>query len=259
MLHIHHSNRLEALRDTLLAPRFDETGRLVELVAQYRAQRDEEIVDHGHALAMSAACEALSPAAAILSQWGGLAAIERLRRLDDALSGGDVDEDDEDAADAALAGYAGHLAALHAAILAAPRRLLVVAEAERHAELAEAVRIREALRSLLAGSNEEGSAAELRHHLERAAPVLTVTDVGQIEVSLRPSATVGQALTQLLAVAFRAQVGGQWSRLKICRNPDCQWAFYDAARNRKGTWCSMSECGNRLNNRTYRQRVRSST
>lgn len=126
-------------------------------------------------------------------------------------------------------------------------------------ELAEAVRIREALRSLLAGSNEEGSAAELRHHLERAAPVLTVTDVGQIEVSLRPSATVGQALTQLLAVAFRAQVGGQWSRLKICRNPDCQWAFYDAARNRKGTWCSMSECGNRLNNRTYRQRVRSST
>lgn len=184
-----HAGALTALlRDTLLAPRFDETGRLIELVAQYRAQRDEEIVDHGHALAMSAACEALSPAAAILSQWGGLAAIERLRRLDDALSGGDGDEDDEDAADAALAGYAGHLAALHAAILAAPRRLLVVAEAERHAELAEAVR------TLGAGPAADGAGtAPLTATPPASSPVQAWTVATQVNFCARAYPAVAAA------------------------------------------------------------------
>ncbi|TCO75777.1 hypothetical protein EV699_1405 [Plasticicumulans lactativorans] len=116
------------LRDTLLAPRFDEATRLRELVAQYRAQRDEELTERGHVLAMSAACAPLSPSAALLERWGGLASVQALRALDDAL-------DDP----AALAAYAADLAALHALIVAAPRRLLVVAEGERHAELEAAL------------------------------------------------------------------------------------------------------------------------
>ncbi len=118
----------ELMRDTLLAPRFDEHARLRELLAQYRAQRDEEITDHGHQLALAAATAALSPAAGLLARWDGLPGIRRLRALDDAL-------DDE----TALATYAGQLARLHAAIVSAPRRLLAIAEAERHAELGEAL------------------------------------------------------------------------------------------------------------------------
>lgn len=117
------------LQQTLLSPSFDELDRLAELVAQYRAQRDEEIVEHGHALAMGAASESLSPTAALLSQWAGLSAIERLRRLDDAL------ETDAEA----LAAYAQRLQALHQIILQAPRRLLVVAEAEQLASVEAAL------------------------------------------------------------------------------------------------------------------------
>ena len=46
----------------------------------------------------------------------------------------------------------------------------------------------------------------------------------------------------------------EWPRLKACRNPACQWAFYDASRNRSGRWCDMNVCGVRHKMRTYRQR-----
>ncbi|MGH2963155.1 MAG: CGNR zinc finger domain-containing protein, partial [Solirubrobacterales bacterium] len=58
----------------------------------------------------------------------------------------------------------------------------------------------------------------------------------------------------LVGVAFQAQVEGQWERLKLCRNDECRWAFFDSSRNRGGTWCEMSVCGNRIKNRHYRRR-----
>ena len=63
--------------------------------------------------------------------------------------------------------------------------------------------------------------------------------------------------SQLLAIAFQSQIEGTWPRLKLCRNPDCRWAFYDSSRNRSGSWCRMGQCGNRLKNRAYRERRRS--
>jgi hypothetical protein len=33
-----------------------------------------------------------------------------------------------------------------------------------------------------------------------------------------------------------------------------RWAFYDHARNRSRTWCSMDACGNRAKARAYRAR-----
>jgi predicted RNA-binding Zn ribbon-like protein len=47
---------------------------------------------------------------------------------------------------------------------------------------------------------------------------------------------------------------GTWSRLKVCMNDECAWAFYDHARNRSGKWCEMSVCGNRMKARAYRAR-----
>ena len=42
--------------------------------------------------------------------------------------------------------------------------------------------------------------------------------------------------------------------VKACPADDCRWAFYDRSRNRSGTWCDMSDCGNRAKARAYRKR-----
>ena len=48
--------------------------------------------------------------------------------------------------------------------------------------------------------------------------------------------------------------GGQ-ARIKICRNADCRWVFYDQTRGRTRCWCSDKSCGNR--ERVRRSRARS--
>jgi predicted RNA-binding Zn ribbon-like protein len=58
----------------------------------------------------------------------------------------------------------------------------------------------------------------------------------------------------LLAEVVRAEAEGTWARLKACRNEDCGWAFYDASKNRSGTWCDMDVCGARHKMRAYRRR-----
>jgi len=63
-------------------------------------------------------------------------------------------------------------------------------------------------------------------------------------------------LFDLLLIIRRAQQDGSWSRLKVCANPDCRWAFYDRSRNQQGNWCNMALCGNRLKNRQLRARRR---
>jgi predicted RNA-binding Zn ribbon-like protein len=51
-----------------------------------------------------------------------------------------------------------------------------------------------------------------------------------------------------------AQAGGNWDRMRLCRNEDCRWAFYDRSHSRQGAWCNMAVCGNRLKNRNLRAR-----
>jgi len=63
-------------------------------------------------------------------------------------------------------------------------------------------------------------------------------------------------VTGLLADVHRAHAAGEWTRLKACANPDCQWVYYDSSRNRSGRWCSMNECGDVMKARAYRQRSR---
>jgi predicted RNA-binding Zn ribbon-like protein len=68
---------------------------------------------------------------------------------------------------------------------------------------------------------------------------------------------VNDTVSALLAIVCDSIREGTWSRLKACQNAaTCGWAFYDASRNRVGTWCSMSVCGNRAKTRAYRQRQR---
>ena len=67
-------------------------------------------------------------------------------------------------------------------------------------------------------------------------------------------AGVAPAIGQLLALIYQAMITGTWQRLKICRNDECRWAYYDRSRNRSGAWCTMAVCGNRMKGRTFRRR-----
>jgi predicted RNA-binding Zn ribbon-like protein len=65
---------------------------------------------------------------------------------------------------------------------------------------------------------------------------------------------VDKAMALMLAAVVRSAVDGTWGRLKACRNEGCEWAFYDNAKNRSGTWCHMDACGARHKMRAYRER-----
>jgi len=46
------------------------------------------------------------------------------------------------------------------------------------------------------------------------------------------------------------------SRIKICDNPECGWAFYDGSKNKSRRWCDDKTCGNLMKVRRYRERQR---
>ncbi len=115
-----HGALSKLMRDTLAAPRFDELGRIRELIAQQRARREQSVTGNGHALAMLAASSGLSSGAALSHRLRGLAGIKALKQLDDSL--GET---------ASLQALAERFAAIHQRVLDAPRQFLLIAEAER--------------------------------------------------------------------------------------------------------------------------------
>jgi len=56
----------------------------------------------------------------------------------------------------------------------------------------------------------------------------------------------------------RTALADTWRRLKVCRNPRCQVAFFDRSRNNSGVWHSTKVCGNVENLRAHRARAKSS-
>jgi predicted RNA-binding Zn ribbon-like protein len=97
---------------------------------------------------------------------------------------------------------------------------------------------------------------------------LTATQRGPLDQLLAgpgPAVTVGAdgtvslgapGLVRLLVIIRDAQADGTWDRLRLCANPDCRWAFYDRSHARRGQWCDMTTCGNRIKNRNLRARQR---
>jgi predicted RNA-binding Zn ribbon-like protein len=47
---------------------------------------------------------------------------------------------------------------------------------------------------------------------------------------------------------------GESARIKICRNDDCRWVFYDHTKGKTRCWCSSKSCGNRERVRRARAR-----
>ena len=131
------------------------------------------------------------------------------------------------------------------------------------ADVAHATELREALRTMLVAHNAAGGTApagapdDARRALDAAAHRarlrLRFTDDGG--ALLAPEAGgVNGALGRLLATVHDSIAQGTWSRLKACREHECEWAFYDHTKNRSGAWCSMEACGNRAKARAFRER-----
>jgi len=97
--------------------------------------------------------------------------------------------------------------------------------------------------------------APLEKVLGQAQPRLEVTADGRARLGpTLPARALADGLLGLLLIIRDAQADGSWDRLKLCGNPDCRWAFYDRSHSRRGAWCDMSSCGNRLKNRNLRAR-----
>ncbi len=118
----------ELMWATLHDVRFDETARLKELVSQVRARREQSVTGNGHSLAMAAASAGMSPSARITHQLNGLAGIQAIKQLDNALKD-----------PAQLQAFADQLDEIHQLILKAPRQYLLVAEEEALASYQESI------------------------------------------------------------------------------------------------------------------------
>jgi predicted RNA-binding Zn ribbon-like protein len=117
--------------------------------------------------------------------------------------------------------------------------------------------IREAIRLALAANHDRRTVpkAALRVLDEAADRVgLSVRFATDSSFALRSTrrGRVGEVLLAMTA----AMSDGTWSRLKVCADDECQWAFYDNSRARTGKWCSMKVCGNRAKQKAWRDRGR---
>ena len=108
------------LRDLYTKARFDEKDRIRELIAQIRARREQAVTGSGHALAMGAASQGMSPGAWLSFRLGGLAGIRGTKQLDQAL------KDPEE-----LTALCDKLAALHEKIRSQSREFLVIGEEDQ--------------------------------------------------------------------------------------------------------------------------------
>jgi len=70
---------------------------------------------------------------------------------------------------------------------------------------------------------------------------------------------VDDALARLAEVLAREVGTDDTSRLRICANETCRWAFRDSSPTGRRRWCDMASCGNRAKAARHRARVRAAT
>jgi predicted RNA-binding Zn ribbon-like protein len=120
--------------------------------------------------------------------------------------------------------------------------------------------LREAIRSLVManhGGQPDPAAIEVvRAASSSARLAVAVDDAGRTALAATARGIDG-AVATLLGILHEAQLSGEWTRMKGCRQ--CEYAFYDRSKNRSAAWCAMSICGNRTKNRAYHRRRRAAT
>lgn len=108
----------DLMDQTLSNVRFDEPGRVRELVSHGRARAENQVTGSGHSLAMSAAAQNASPSALLAFNTSGLAGIQSLKALDASLK-------NEQELDQLMQS----LEKLHQKLISGARKLLVIGEA----------------------------------------------------------------------------------------------------------------------------------
>jgi len=135
------------------------------------------------------------------------------------------------------------------------RGLIAARDRVTDADHPRLIAVREALRDLAGGNAGEDVLGSSLAVLNKASSPLLVR-VGDGAELVPERRGVDGAVAALLGAVYTAQVDGTWARFKTCREDVCRWAFYDATKNRSGTWCDMAVCGNRAKARAYRERAR---
>lgn len=122
-----------------------------------------------------------------------------------------------------------------------------------------AIEFREAIRAFAAGNSGVPPTAAAVEIVNRAARIAGLRfDFGQGgSVRVTSSSTgVARVIATVLSAMHQAMSDGSWGRLKVCRNPDCRWAFYDRSKNHSRVWCKMEKCGNVMKARRFRWKAR---
>lgn len=124
-------------------------------------------------------------------------------------------------------------------------------------DLAQLRALREAIRAgLLANHDRDPLPKRTRRELNAALQWCGVSPQFAPEgLRLEPDGDGARLLGgHLLSAIAAAAADGTWSRLKVCRDNTCLWAFYDYSRSRTSQWCHMEICGNRNKQARWRQR-----
>jgi len=120
--------------------------------------------------------------------------------------------------------------------------------------------LREAFRSALLAHtgecDEDSTWRTLAGHLGPVRLEMTLAQAGHAELGPANRAGVEGLRGALAAALYDALRDGTWSRLKVCRDHGCLFAFYDRTKNGSGAWCSMETCGNRAKAQRRRARER---
>jgi predicted RNA-binding Zn ribbon-like protein len=120
-----------------------------------------------------------------------------------------------------------------------------------------ALRLREALRSLMLANNGGPAAPEalavVNGEIRTCGLSPEITPDG-VRWPADESRTGNRLLGTILGGVITSMTDGTWPRMKACAADDCNYAFYDHTRNRSGRWCDVSGCGANARMRAYRQR-----
>jgi len=116
------------VKETVNEPRFDEVGRIKELVQQFSIRRSNSVASNGHQYAMSAAAASLRPLANISDFLSGIPAIMRLKKLARDINDGQR-----------LESLAASMQQLHDQLRGNSPELLVISEAAFLESYAEAI------------------------------------------------------------------------------------------------------------------------
>jgi predicted RNA-binding Zn ribbon-like protein len=137
------------------------------------------------------------------------------------------------------------------------KRALIPPEAPVSPKEFEAVRhFRDTLRALIGADTDLPRAGPRGqfNDLARKALLIVRFDAAGKPGLVPAGSGIPAALARIIAAIVAGEAEGTWSRLKQCRNTECQRVFYDTSKNHSAVWCSSQLCGNRMAARAYRAR-----